>query len=93
MDTDVLVICTTGGSQTKELRDRFPSENIIIEDFIPFADIMPYADVYVTNGGYVGVMLALRDEFASYDPNKICEQYVNELTGNIATGIVSRTVR
>jgi MGT family glycosyltransferase len=57
--TENLVVCTTGGSGTEALRARFPQENIIIGDFIPFADIMPYADVYVTNGGYGGTMLAL----------------------------------
>ncbi len=44
-DTDTLVIATTGGSNTKMLQSRFPYKNIIIEDFIPFADVMPYADV------------------------------------------------
>ncbi|MBC7887111.1 MAG: glycosyltransferase [Ferruginibacter sp.] len=58
-DTDTLVVATTGGSQTKELQARYPQKNIIIEDFIPFADIMPYAGVYITNGGYGGVMLAI----------------------------------
>jgi MGT family glycosyltransferase len=58
-DTEHLVVCTTGGSQTKALRARFPQENIIIEDFIPFSDIMPYSDLYVTNGGYGGSLLAL----------------------------------
>ncbi|MDB5251059.1 MAG: glycosyl transferase [Flaviaesturariibacter sp.] len=61
-DTDYLVVATTGGSQTAELRSRFPSANIIIEDFIPFTDIMPYADVYVTNGGYGGVLLSIQNE-------------------------------
>lgn len=58
-NTDCLVLCTTGGSGTSELRERFPWPNIVIEDFIPFADVLPYADVYVTNGGYGGVLLAL----------------------------------
>lgn len=57
--TDVLVIVTTGGSRSNELRERFPDNNFIIEDFIPFADIMPYADAYITNGGYGGVMLGI----------------------------------
>jgi MGT family glycosyltransferase len=57
-----LVVATTGGSKTNELRERFPHENIIIEDFIPFNDIMPYADVYVTNGGYGGVMLGIENK-------------------------------
>lgn len=61
-DTDVLVIATTGGSGTTELRKRFPQDNLIIEDFIPFGDIMPYADAYITNGGYGGVMLGIENE-------------------------------
>jgi MGT family glycosyltransferase len=60
--TDTLVICTTGGSQTNELRIRFPQSNVIIEDFIPFDSIMPYAKVYVTNGGYGGVMLGIENQ-------------------------------
>lgn len=59
-DSRYLVIVTTGYSQTKELRARYPQDNIIIEDFIPFSEIMPYASVYVTNGGYGGVMLGIR---------------------------------
>ncbi|GAB4092606.1 glycosyltransferase [Flaviaesturariibacter terrae] len=58
-DSDALVVCTTGGSGTRELRERFPAKNLIIEDFIPFGDVLPYADVYITNGGYGGVLLAL----------------------------------
>jgi len=61
-DTDVLVIATTGGSQTVGLKKRFPQDNLIIEDFIPFGDIMPYADVYITNGGYGGVMLGIENQ-------------------------------
>jgi MGT family glycosyltransferase len=60
-NTDTLVIATTGGSNTSALRARFPQSNIIIEDFIPFADVMPYANVYVTNGGYGGVMLGIEN--------------------------------
>ena len=60
-NTDTLVVVTTGGSQTNELRANYPQNNIIVEDFIPFDDIMPYADVYVTNGGYGGVMLAIEN--------------------------------
>lgn len=60
-DPDHLVVCTTGGSGTKELKERFAQENLIIEDFIPFEDVMPYADVYITNGGYGGVMLGIEN--------------------------------
>jgi MGT family glycosyltransferase len=60
-DTGHLVVCTTGGSRTSELRARFPQDNLIIEDFIPFGDVMPYSDVYITNGGYGGVMLGIEN--------------------------------
>lgn len=58
-NTDTLVVCTTGGSDTAALRKKYPYDNIIIEDFIPFGEIMPYSDVYITNGGYGGVMLGI----------------------------------
>lgn len=58
-NSDCLVIVTTGGCRTVELRNRYQQDNIIIEDFIPFGDVMPYADVYITNGGYGGVLLGI----------------------------------
>jgi MGT family glycosyltransferase len=61
-NSDTLVIVTTGGSKTQELRNKYPQHNIIIEDFIPFDDVMPYADVYVTNGGYGGVLLSIQHQ-------------------------------
>ena len=60
-NTGVLVIVTTGGSRTDELRKRFPSPNFIIEDFIPFDEVMPMADAYITNGGMGGVMLGIQN--------------------------------
>jgi len=59
-DSNCLVIVTTGGSGTAGLRARFPQDNIIIEDFIPFDEVMPHADVYISNGGYGGVLLSIR---------------------------------
>ncbi len=59
--SNTLVVCTTGGSQTAALRKRYPQSNIIIEDFIPFNDVMPYADACITNGGYGGVMLGIEN--------------------------------
>ncbi|SDM20159.1 glycosyltransferase, MGT family [Catalinimonas alkaloidigena] len=59
-ETRHLVVVTTGGSQTEALRTQYPYANVIIEDFIPFEEIMPYTDVYVTNGGYGGVILGLQ---------------------------------
>jgi MGT family glycosyltransferase len=61
-NTDTLVIATTGGSRTAELQKRYPQKNLIIADFIPFDDVMPYASVYVTNGGYGGVLLAIQNK-------------------------------
>ncbi len=61
-NSDTLVICTTGGSQTAVLKKQYQYANIIIEDFIAFADVMPYAHVYVTNGGYGGVMLSIENQ-------------------------------
>lgn len=61
-NTPYLIIATTGGSQTKELQARYPQDNIIIEDFIDYNFIMPYAHVYVTDGGYGGVMLGIENK-------------------------------
>lgn len=58
-NTDTLVIATTGGSKTAELREKYPFKNLIIEDFIAFENVMPYASVYVTNGGYGGTLLSI----------------------------------
>lgn len=60
-DTRTLVIVTTGGSQTSELRAQYPQAHIIIDDFIDFNSVMPYVHVYVTNAGYGGVMMALQN--------------------------------
>lgn len=59
-DPDTLVVATTGGSQTAELRERYPFSNLVIEDYIDFNVVMPFVNVFVTNGGYGGVMLGLQ---------------------------------
>jgi UDP:flavonoid glycosyltransferase YjiC (YdhE family) len=61
-NTEYLVVITTGGSDTERLRRQYEAPNVIIEDFIPFDDIMPFADVYVTNGGMGGVMLSIENK-------------------------------
>ncbi len=58
-DSSCLVVATTAGNDTEKLRRRFPQDNIIIEDFIPFNEVMPYAHVYITNGGFGGVLLGI----------------------------------
>jgi MGT family glycosyltransferase len=58
-DSEYLVVATTAGADAQRLRDRYPQANLVIEDFVDFNYLMPYADVYVTNGGYGGVMLGI----------------------------------
>lgn len=59
-DEPYLIIATTGSSpQTNRLRARFRQKNIIIEPFLDFNQIMPQVDVFVTNGGYGGVLLSI----------------------------------
>jgi UDP:flavonoid glycosyltransferase YjiC (YdhE family) len=60
-DSSYLVIVTTGGSDTDRLRDAYAYDNIIIEDFIPFNEVMAYADMYISNGGYGGVLLGIQN--------------------------------
>ncbi|HEY4196733.1 MAG TPA: nucleotide disphospho-sugar-binding domain-containing protein [Mucilaginibacter sp.] len=61
-NTDTLVIATTGGWNTTRLAETYAADNIIIEDFIPFDEVMPYADVYITNGGYGGTLLSIKNK-------------------------------
>lgn len=90
--SDCLLVVTTGGSQTKELQARYPQDNIIIEDFIPFDDIMPYSDVYISNGGYGGVLLSIQNNVpmvvAGIHEGK-CE--INARVGYFKFGINLRT--
>lgn len=58
-DRDVLVVVATGGVGTAELRQRYPLKNVVVEDFIDFDQIFPLADVFITNGGFGGVLLSL----------------------------------
>ena len=58
-DTDSLVIVATGGANTEELRRRYPQPNVVVEDYVDFARVFPATDVFVTNGGFGGVLLSL----------------------------------
>ncbi|MBD2448545.1 glycosyltransferase [Nostoc sp. FACHB-152] len=55
---DVLVVTTTGGKTQEQLKINLPA-NVRIASFIPFSQLMPHVCVYVTNGGYGGVTIAL----------------------------------
>jgi UDP:flavonoid glycosyltransferase YjiC (YdhE family) len=54
-----LVIATTGGRNTEELRKRFSEANVVIEDFVDFDLLFDHADLFICNGGYGSVLLAL----------------------------------
>ncbi|MCZ7686032.1 MAG: hypothetical protein M5U28_47640 [Sandaracinaceae bacterium] len=57
--TPHLVVATTGGRSTSELRERFPQDNVVVEDWIDFGALMRHADLFISNGGYGSVMRAL----------------------------------
>jgi MGT family glycosyltransferase len=59
-DGPYVVVATTGGTQTEQLRERFAAPNVVIEDFINYDDLFPHVDVFVTNGGLGSVMAAMR---------------------------------
>ncbi|MGY2743612.1 glycosyltransferase [Arthrobacter sp. UYCu723] len=58
-DTDALVVVATGGAGTQELRQRYPLPNILVEDFVDFDRTFASTDVFITNGGFGGVLLSL----------------------------------
>ena len=55
-----VVVATTGGVQTAELRSRYTAPNIVIEDFVDYDTLFPHVDVFVTNGGFGSVLAAMR---------------------------------
>lgn len=92
--SEYLVVVTTAGANTQALREAYPHPNIIIEDFIPFDAIMPYADVFVSNGGYGGVMYSVCHELPMVTAgihegkNEICAR-----VGYFKLGVNLRTER
>jgi UDP:flavonoid glycosyltransferase YjiC (YdhE family) len=57
-DDDVLVIVSTGGRSLDTLPP-LPA-NARAAEYLPYDELLPRTDVYVTNGGYGGVQYALR---------------------------------
>jgi UDP:flavonoid glycosyltransferase YjiC (YdhE family) len=60
--SDVLVVVTTGSGDPDQLVDRLDGQvpsNVRITRFVPYDLLLEHADVFVTNGGYTGVTLAL----------------------------------
>jgi UDP:flavonoid glycosyltransferase YjiC (YdhE family) len=61
-DEDVLVVVTTGGPTRADLESVYGGPlpaNVRVAGFIPYDELLAHADVFVTNGGYTGVTLAL----------------------------------
>ncbi len=54
-----LVVATTGGLHSDELRRRFPQDNVAVEDWVDFDQLLPHADVFVCNGGFGSILLGL----------------------------------
>jgi MGT family glycosyltransferase len=58
--TGALIVATTGGADPEQVlpASTRPS-NLRLGPYIPFTEILPMADVMITNGGYGGVQAAL----------------------------------
>ena len=59
LESNYQIIVATGGVDTLVLRERYNQPNIIIEDYINFKSVLPFTDLYITNGGYGGVIMSL----------------------------------
>lgn len=57
-DDDVLVVVSTGGRPLETLPPLPP--NVRAAEYLPYDELLPRTDVFVTNGGYGGVQYALR---------------------------------
>jgi UDP:flavonoid glycosyltransferase YjiC (YdhE family) len=61
-DEDVLVVAATGGRPVgdvvRAMGGRLPS-NARVEEYVPYDELLPKTDVFVTNGGFGGVQRAL----------------------------------
>ena len=55
-----VVVATTGGARTAELRQRFAGPNIVLEDYVDYDRLFPHVDVFITNGGFGSVLAAIR---------------------------------
>ena len=56
---DVLVVAALGKRGAKLAEDFVVPDNTRYADFIPYDEMLQYADVFVTNGGYGSVQHAL----------------------------------
>ena len=56
---DANILVATGKEFVEDLRTQFSQENIVIEEFMPYALILPKVSMMITNGGFGGVITAL----------------------------------
>jgi UDP:flavonoid glycosyltransferase YjiC (YdhE family) len=54
-----VVVATTGGARTDELRRRYASPSVIIEDFVDYGELLPRADAFITSGGFGSTLAAI----------------------------------
>lgn len=59
VDEEVLLVVTTGGTPSEDILARHRADNVRVERFIPYADLLPKVDAVVTNGGYGSTQQAL----------------------------------
>ncbi|TDT30106.1 glycosyltransferase [Naumannella halotolerans] len=55
---DVLVVVTTGGRPVANIGPL--PDNVRAAEFLPYHELLPHADAYVTNGGYGGIHFAMQ---------------------------------
>lgn len=57
--SDRLLVVATGGVGTAELRSKYASANVLIDDYVDFDQAFSHTELFVTNGGLGGVLQAL----------------------------------
>lgn len=58
-DSGHVLFVATGGANTAELRQAYPGDDIIIEDYLDFGRLFEHADLFICNGGYGSILLSL----------------------------------
>jgi MGT family glycosyltransferase len=80
--TEHLVVACTGRRHTETLRERFPQDNVLIEDWVDFDALLPHADLFIANGGYGSIMQALIAEVPILSAGKL--EAKNDINARLA---------
>ena len=80
--TEHLTIACTGRRHTDALRDRFPHDNVLVEDWVDFDTLLPRADLFICNGGYGSIMQALIAEVPILSAGKL--EAKNDINARLA---------